>query len=342
MRLITDLFAFCAERGAEVEHDLASRATTSARPGRPRSQELAFTLANGIAYVEAVLGRGARRRRLRPAALVLLQRPQRLPRGDRQVPRGAPDVGRAHARALRRNEPTRCWLRFHTQTAGSTLTAQQPDNNVVRVALQALAAVLGGTQSLHTNARDEALGLPTEEAARLALRTQQVIAEESGIADGADPLGGAYVESLTDEIESQARGYLERIDEMGGALAAIEAGFQEREIAEAAYRHQRAVEEGGAVVGVNASARGGEPDPDSPQSTRTPRGGRSRACARCAPGATAAGRGGAGRPPRRRRRRRQPDAADPRRRPRRGHGGRDLRHPARRLRRAPAATPSSF
>ncbi len=145
------------------------------------------------------------------------------------------------------------WLRFHTQTAGSTLTAQQPDNNVVRVAIQALAAVCGGTQSLHTNARDEALGLPTEEAARLALRTQQILADESGVADVADPLGGAWaIEALTDEIEARARAYIERIDEMGGALAAVEAGFQEGEIAEAAYRHQRAVEDGSTrVVGVN-------------------------------------------------------------------------------------------
>ena len=145
------------------------------------------------------------------------------------------------------------WLRFHTQTAGSTLTAQQPENNVIRVAVQALAAVCGGTQSLHTNALDEALGLPTEEAARIALRTQQILAHESGVAGVADPLGGSWaIEALTDEIVQQARRYIERIDEMGGALAALEKGFQQEEIAEAAYAFQRAVERSEElVVGVN-------------------------------------------------------------------------------------------
>ena len=150
-------------------------------------------------------------------------------------------------------DPRSLWLRFHTQTAGSTLTAQQPMNNVVRVAVQALAAVCGGTQSLHTNALDEALGLPTEEAAGLALRTQQVIAHESGIADVADPLGGSYVvEAWTEEIVQRSRDYIRRIDEMGGALAGLEQGFQQREIADAAYRYQMAVEAGRErVVGVN-------------------------------------------------------------------------------------------
>ena len=148
----------------------------------------------------------------------------------------------------------RSWLlRFHTQTAGSTLTAQQPDNNVVRVAIQAMAAVCGGTQSLHTNARDEALALPTEDSVHIALRTQQVIAFESGVADVVDPLGGAYViEAWTDRIEAEAGAYLEKIEAMGGALAAIERGFQQREIHEAAYRIQKAIEKGEqVVVGVN-------------------------------------------------------------------------------------------
>jgi len=144
-------------------------------------------------------------------------------------------------------------LRFHTQTAGSSLTARQPDVNVVRVAVQAMAAVLGGTQSLHTNARDEALSLPTEESARLALRTQQIIAHETGVANAADPAGGSYyIEKLTDEIEAAARGYLDSIDAMGGTLAAIESGYIQREIQDAAYRYQRAVESGEQiVVGVN-------------------------------------------------------------------------------------------
>jgi methylmalonyl-CoA mutase N-terminal domain/subunit len=144
-------------------------------------------------------------------------------------------------------------LRFHTQTAGSTLTSRQPDVNVVRVTLQALAAVLGGTQSLHTNSRDEALGLPTQEAALLALRTQQVIAEESGVTQAIDPLGGApYVEALTDRLEAEARALLGEIERRGGALAAVEQGFQQREIHRAAYEHQKAVEAGRRrIVGVN-------------------------------------------------------------------------------------------
>ena len=143
-----------------------------------------------------------------------------------------------------------------TQTGGSTLTAQQPENNVVRVTLQALAAVLGGTQSLHTNSRDEALWLPTEESVRIALRTQQIIAFESGVADAVDPLAGSYlVEHLTDEIERRARDYIEKIDEMGGALAAIEEGYTQYEIADAAYRYQQAVERGEQItVGVNKFA----------------------------------------------------------------------------------------
>lgn len=145
-------------------------------------------------------------------------------------------------------------LRFHTQTAGSMLTAQQPDNNVVRVTVQALAAVLGGTQSLHTNSRDEALGLPTEDAVRVALRTQQILASESGVADVVDPLGGSWmVESLTDEIEGRAERYIRAIDEMGGMVEAISRGYVQREIQESAYAWQRQVEAGAqVVVGVNA------------------------------------------------------------------------------------------
>jgi methylmalonyl-CoA mutase N-terminal domain/subunit len=150
---------------------------------------------------------------------------------------------------------SRSWrLRFHTQTGGSTLTAQQPDNNIVRVAVQAIAAVLGGTQSLHCNSRDEALALPTAEAARLALRTQQILAHESGVTETPDPLAGSYyVETLTDELEARARGLLDEIEALGGTLAAIEHGFQQRQIQEAAYRVQRAIETGDqVVVGVNA------------------------------------------------------------------------------------------
>jgi methylmalonyl-CoA mutase N-terminal domain/subunit len=155
-------------------------------------------------------------------------------------------------------DPRSMMLRFHTQTGGSTLTAQQPENNVVRVTVQALAAVLGGTQSLHTNSMDEALGLPTEKAARIALRTQQILAEESGVANTIDPFGGAYyVEWLTDELEREAAGYIDRIEGMGGMLRAIEAGFVQREIQEAAYRAQKALESKDAiVVGVNEFTQG--------------------------------------------------------------------------------------
>jgi methylmalonyl-CoA mutase N-terminal domain/subunit len=150
-------------------------------------------------------------------------------------------------------EPRSWMLRFHTQTGGSTLTAQQIDNNIVRVTLQAVAAVLGGTQSLHTNARDEALALPTAESARIALRTQQIIAHESGVADTVDPLAGSYyIESLTNEIEDAAAAYIAKIDELGGAVAAIEQGYVQGEIQEAAYRYQQAVERGDEIiVGVN-------------------------------------------------------------------------------------------
>ncbi|MDP7474328.1 MAG: methylmalonyl-CoA mutase family protein, partial [Candidatus Poseidoniia archaeon] len=150
--------------------------------------------------------------------------------------------------------PKSLMLRFHTQTGGSTLTAQQPENNMTRVALQALAAVMGGTQSLHTNAMDEALALPTAAAAQAALRTQQIIAHESGVCDTVDPLAGSFaVEALTDEIETRAQGYIGRIDELGGALTAIESGYTQREIQDAAYAYQRAIEQNEqTVVGVNA------------------------------------------------------------------------------------------
>lgn len=155
-------------------------------------------------------------------------------------------------------------LRFHTQTGGSTLTAQQVDNNVVRVAIQALAAVLGGTQSLHTNSRDEALALPTAQTAELALRTQQVIANEGGVAEYVDPLGGSYViEQLTDEIEAGARRYIDRIDDLGGMVRAIEVGFPQREIQDAAYRYQREIDaEERVIVGVNQFVNEGEEPPE--------------------------------------------------------------------------------
>jgi methylmalonyl-CoA mutase N-terminal domain/subunit len=217
-------------------------------------QEVAFTLANGLCYVDAALARGLDIDDFAPrlsfffnAHNNFLEEVAKF-RAARRL--WAELVRERYAPKSERST----WLRFHTQTGGSTLTAQQPDNNVVRVAIQALAAVCGGTQSLHTNARDEALGLPTEESARLALRTQQVLAHETGIADVADPLGGAYaIESLTEEICARARELIATIDELGGAAAALERGYQQREIAEAAYVYQRAVENGSpTIVGVNA------------------------------------------------------------------------------------------
>ena len=190
LRIVTDIFAWC-ERELPNWNTISISGYHIREAGSTAVQEVAFTLANAIAYVEAARAAGLDVDRARPAAVVLLRRAQRLHRGDREVPRGAAAVGAPHARPVRRDQRrARCRLRFHTQTAGSTLTAQQPDNNIVRVAMQALAAVLGGTQSLHCNGRDEALALPTEEAARIALRTQQIIAAESGVANTVDPVGG--------------------------------------------------------------------------------------------------------------------------------------------------------
>jgi methylmalonyl-CoA mutase, N-terminal domain len=252
LRLVTDLIEFCSRRVPQF-NPISISGYHIREAGSTAVQEVAFTLANGLAYVDAALSRG----------LAIDDFAPRLSFFFNAHSHFLEEV--AKFRAARRlwaelvNErykpanPRSAWLRFHTQTAGSTLTAQQPENNVVRTTLQALAAVCGGTQSLHTNAADEALGLPTEATARVALRTQQILASESGVAEVADPLGGAYaIEAWTDEIVARSRAYLARIEEMGGALAAIERGYVQREIADAAYRYQRAVEDGRAeVVGVN-------------------------------------------------------------------------------------------
>jgi methylmalonyl-CoA mutase N-terminal domain/subunit len=252
LKLVTDIIAFCADRVPKW-NTISISGYHMREAGSSAVQEVAFTLANGLAYVQAALDRGLAVDDFAPRLSFFFNAHNNF----------LEEV--AKFRAARRlwaelmqerfapKDPRSLWLRFHTQTAGSTLTAQQPMNNVVRVAVQALAAVCGGTQSLHTNSLDEALGLPTQEAAGLALRTQQVIAHESGVADVADPLGGSYVvEAWTDEIVQRARGYIAKIDEMGGAMAALERGFQQREIAEAAYRFQMAVEAGRElVVGVN-------------------------------------------------------------------------------------------
>jgi methylmalonyl-CoA mutase N-terminal domain/subunit len=252
LRLITDVFAFC--RAQVPKWNTISISGYHIREaGSTAVQEVAFTLANAREYVRAALAAGLAIDDFAPRLSFFFNAHNNFLEEVAKF-RAA---RRMWARMMREEfgaaDPRSWLLRFHTQTAGSALTAQQPENNIVRVAIQALAAVAGGTQSLHTNAMDEALALPTEAAARIALRTQQVIGYESGLADVVDPLGGAWVvETWTDRIEAEARGYLDRIEAMGGALAAIERGFQQREIHEAAYRTQRAIEGGDqVVVGVN-------------------------------------------------------------------------------------------
>jgi methylmalonyl-CoA mutase N-terminal domain/subunit len=252
LRIVTDIFAFC-EREVPQWNTISISGYHIREAGSTAVQEVAFTFANAIAYVQAAVDAGldvdAFGQRLSfffNAHNNFLEEIAKFRAARRLWARLMRErFGVTHPRALQ--------LRFHTQTAGSTLTAQQPDNNIVRVAIQAMAAVLGGTQSLHTNGRDEALALPTEEAARIALRTQQIIATESGVANTVDPLGGAYyIEQLTGEIEEGARTLLDRIDSLGGTLAAIECGAIQRQIQDAAYRAQIAVDTGeSVVVGVN-------------------------------------------------------------------------------------------
>ncbi|MFP4200239.1 MAG: methylmalonyl-CoA mutase [Clostridia bacterium] len=251
MRLITDIFEYCSEKMPNF-NTISVSGYHMREAGCTAAQEVGFTLANAIAYVDAAVEAGLEVDAFAPrvsfffaAQSDLLEEVAKFRAARRLWARIMRERYGGSDRSAR--------LRFHTQTAGCTLTAQQPDNNIVRVAMQALAAVLGGTQSLHTNSRDEALALPTEESVRIALRTQQILAHESGVADTVDPLAGSfYVERLTDEIEEAAREYIREIDDRGGAPAAIEEGYVQREIQESAYRHQRAVEsEERVVVGVN-------------------------------------------------------------------------------------------
>ena len=252
MRLITDVFDFCSR---EVPHwnTISVSGYHIREAGSTAAQELAFTLANGITYVQAAIDAGLDVDEFARQISFFFNAHNNFLEEIAKF-RAA---RRLWANIMRHRfgaQDPRSWhLRFHSQTAGSTLTAQQPENNVVRVALQALAAVLGGTQSLHTNGRDEALSLPTEAAAQIALRTQQVIAYESGVADTVDPLAGSYyIEYLTDELEKRAVAYIETIDDLGGMLPAIESGYVQREIQEAAYQFQRKLEQAEeVVVGVN-------------------------------------------------------------------------------------------
>ena len=258
LKLTTDIFEFC---GREVPrwNTISISGYHIREAGATAVQEIAFTLANAIAYVDAALARGLTIDEFAPRVSFFFNAHSNFFEEVAKF-RAARSLWAEIARERFGAKDPRSWrLRFHTQTAGSTLTAQQADVNVVRVALQALSAVLGGTQSLHTNAYDEALALPTESSARLALRTQQVIAFETGVADVADPLGGSFlVERWTEELREGARTLIEKIDGLGGAVAAIEQGFFGRQIEEAAYTAQREVEEGRRViVGVNAF-EGGE------------------------------------------------------------------------------------
>lgn len=263
MRLITDIFAYCAEHVPKW-NTISISGYHIREAGSTAVQEVAFTLSDGIAYVEAALKAGLDIDQFAPQLSFFFNGHNHFFEEIAKF-RAA---RRMWARLMRERygakNPKSWQFRVHTQTGGSTLTAQQPDNNIVRVTIQALAAVLGGTQSLHTNSRDEALALPTEESARIALRTQQIIAYESGVTDTVDPLAGSYyLEYLTDQIELKALEYMEKIEKMGGAVAAVEAGYMQREIHKEAYETQRKIESGEEkVVGMNCFQLENEPQPE--------------------------------------------------------------------------------
>ncbi len=255
LRLVSNVFSFCREHMPRF-NTISISGYHIREAGSTAAQEIGFTLANAICYIEAGLSAGMNVDAFAPrlayffaAHTDLLEEVAKF-RAARRL----------YARVMRERfhaaNPQSCMLRFHTQTGGVTLTAQRPENNVVRVTLQALAAVLGGTQSLHTNSKDEALALPTEEAVTVAVHTQQVIAHESGVANTVDPLGGSFfVESVTDRLEAEAAGYIQQIDRMGGVVPAIENGWIQRQIEHAAYEYQQSIERGERlIVGVNAFA----------------------------------------------------------------------------------------
>ncbi len=252
MRLITDIFAFCSEQVPEW-NTISISGYHIREAGSTAVQEIAFTLSNGIAYVQAALNAGLRVDDFAPRLSFFFNSHVDFFEEIAKFRAARRLWAKIMTERFAAQNPRSQMLRFHTQTGGSTLTAQQPDNNIIRVTLQALAAVLGGTQSLHTNSRDEALALPTEESVRIALRTQQVIAYESGVADVVDPLGGSYyVESLTNAIEQAALEQINRIDALGGAVRAIERGVMQRDIQDSAYAWQQQVEsKERVVVGVN-------------------------------------------------------------------------------------------
>jgi methylmalonyl-CoA mutase, N-terminal domain len=282
MRLTTDLFAYCAERLPKW-NTISISGYHIREAGASAAQELAFTLANGIAYCEAAIAAGLSPDEFGERLSFFFNAHNHFFQEVAKFRAGR----RLWAQIMRdrfgATNPRATALRFHAQTGGSTLTAQQPENNIVRVAVQALSAVCGGAQSIHTNSFDEALALPSERAARIALRTQQILAHEAGGTDTADPLGGAYfIESLTDELEEKARELIERVDELGGAVAAIEQGFVQAEIDASAFRYQTEVEsETRVVIGVNRFSEEGQervellqvdPEGERRQKERTARG----------------------------------------------------------------------
>jgi methylmalonyl-CoA mutase N-terminal domain/subunit len=252
MRLITDTFAYCRDHMPEW-NTISISGYHIREAGSTAVQEIAFTLANGIAYVEAAVAAGLKVDEFAPRLSFFWNAHNNLFEEVAKYRAARRMWAKIMTERFGAKDEKSKLLRFHTQTGGSTLTAQQPENNVVRVTLQALAAVLGGTQSLHTNGFDEALGLPTAKAATIALRTQQIVAHESGVTDTVDPLGGSYfVEALTNDVEMAAWAYLERIDAMGGAVAAIEAGFMQGEIEQASFEYVKAIDDGEKIiVGVN-------------------------------------------------------------------------------------------
>jgi methylmalonyl-CoA mutase N-terminal domain/subunit len=252
MRIITDIFAYCKNH-VPTWNTISISGYHIREAGSSAVQEVAFTLADGIAYVEAAIKAGLDVDDFAPRLAFFFNAHNNLLEEVAKFRAARRMWAKIMKERFKAKDPRSLMLRFHTQTAGCTLTAQQPDNNIMRVTMQALAAVLGGTQSLHTNSRDEALALPTEESVRIALRTQQVIAYESGVADSIDPLAGSFlVESLTDQIEKAAFDYIDKIDKLGGAVEAISRGFQQKEIQDSAYAYQRSIETNDLViVGVN-------------------------------------------------------------------------------------------
>jgi methylmalonyl-CoA mutase N-terminal domain/subunit len=263
MRIITDIFEYCTKHVPKW-NTISISGYHIREAGSTAVQEIAFTISDGIAYVEAALAAGLDIDAFAPRLSFFWNAHNNFFEEVAKYRAARRIWHRLMTERFAAKTEASKLLRFHTQTGGSTLTAQQPENNIVRVALQSLAAVLGGTQSLHTNSFDEALGLPSERAVQIALRTQQIIGYESGVVDTPDPLAGSYfLETLTDEVERRAWEYIDRIDELGGAVAAIEAGFQQGEIEQAAYEYAKSIDDDERIiVGLNKFTVPDEQEPD--------------------------------------------------------------------------------